>query len=121
MSQRWGKVIKRRTIDESCSGKTTKKRGYLRVRARNKTLVVQITKIWSNPKVILEMQKAAQVAWTRGFVDAEGSVTMTGSKQPMIPVYNKKVNFELLNQSCEKTMRVSIITNIKVDVYGSNT
>jgi intein-encoded DNA endonuclease-like protein len=40
------------------------------------------------------MPTSAKIAWVRGFVDAEGSITMNGSNQPMLSIYSK--NFRKL-------------------------
>jgi len=89
-SLRWSEILRQKIVGESYSVKRTRKREYHRIRTWNKAFVVRVSKIQRHPEVVLRMPRSAQIMWARGFIDAEGSVTMNGGGQPMISIYNEQ-------------------------------
>ena len=92
-SKRWiDEGLMPRLASECCAVAITKRRGYYRIRVCDKALVTKLNEIKRNPHVILSASPTAQLSWVRGFIDAEGSVTVNGSKQPMVSIYNNELD-----------------------------
>ncbi|MHA1410359.1 MAG: LAGLIDADG family homing endonuclease [Candidatus Odinarchaeia archaeon] len=64
-------------------------RPYYRIRVWSRSLIRFVRSIMADPTIVLKWPINAQLLWVRGFIDAEGSVTLSGEKQPMLSVYNK--------------------------------
>lgn len=68
-----------------------KKRGTrdaYRIQIYCKDLVITFKNVKNNSHQVLDWSKKKQILWARGFIDAEGSVKLTKSKQPMLSIYN---------------------------------
>lgn len=92
-SKRWiDEVLMPRIAREHHVVKIAERRGYYRIRACGKAFVTKLNEIKRNPHIILSASPTAQLSWVRGFIDAEGSVTVNGSKQPMVSIYNNELD-----------------------------
>jgi hypothetical protein len=63
-------------------------RPYYRIRVWNKELISTLTNARQNLKSVFSWSENARLAWVSGFIDAEGSVTVSGDNQPMLSIYN---------------------------------
>lgn len=75
-------------LREKVTVKKRTTRTYYRIRLWDKKLVSLLTDIRRNVASVLLWSERAKLAWVSGFIDAEGSVTLTGENQPMLSIYN---------------------------------
>jgi DNA-binding transcriptional regulator WhiA len=63
-------------------------RKHFRLRFFDKELINAIYNVKVNPRVVKHINCRFQQYWIAGFFDAEGSVTLTGTDQPMLSIYS---------------------------------
>jgi hypothetical protein len=67
-------------------------RPYYRIRVWNKDLISALNNVRQDLTSVLSWSENARLAWVRGFIDAEGSVTLSGDNQPMLSIYNSVIS-----------------------------
>jgi len=98
-------------IDPRIDISVTNHRGYTRIRFWRKQLVTKIKDIKENPKQMLNTSLSEKIYWIKGVFDAEGTITLTGSNQLMISIYNNGEELiETLSQILEKELRIKTHT-----------
>ncbi len=74
-------------------------RPHYRLRFFHKELVRVVKTIKDNPEQVRSIKPKFQSQWIAGFFDAEGSVTTTGTNQPMLSIYStKKAKIDLIQE-----------------------
>ena len=73
-------------------------RAHHRIRFWHKQLVLELQRVKANPRLVLAINHELQRHYIAGFFDAEGTATITGSKQPSLSIYSTNVEkLELLS------------------------
>lgn len=80
-----------RILNRGVTAKKPTTRKYYRIRFWDRIFVKSLTFLKDNSAKVLNWTETAKLLWTRGFIDAEGSVVKTKENQPMLSVYNSDV------------------------------